>query len=568
MTVFILGLFTAFVLLSANQQTSRVKLLLVQISIVLGLMITGLIIEASTQNPEANLTDITINGAALTYNATQWIFYSMIAFGIVTLFFERKEVPNQKVEPKPKDHSEESSNNVNTNLEADTQAVSPSGNVSKIVSSDEDDSEKNSSLLGSVKKSSPHKNEDNGLNSTEEILNIADEKKYDFTDGEKETNVDFVISSKSKWFDKKIFTFSLNQTQKIICGISTFLIVLVLAYAIAEEIDSDLQISNTWGIWIIFILIQAWFQNKLWNSNDSLNFALLFPNVSHLFNSIKPSSNSRNIKPVTERPTQHIKKKHDITILLIYALTALMVIMIIAVVIKKNKSTQHNSISTLKSEGEQPQTNEVNENSEATITIVNTPITFENETVSNLLKELENGQVKTYEFNDPSSLGFKFKSTFPESLKFFIKKTKECKAGTEIIDAHGNTLRYTIVLNEGAIPNLTSSQLDKVLDATLNTQIKEIYKSNFKSYEIINSGTKMFIGNYKAICSDLLLDNIAGSDIKYSAVRSYNFYFAGGTGQLSFWLHNNNRSQLKKDFLEYEALFQEIANRSTLNKEQ
>lgn len=139
-----------------------------------------------------------------------------------------------------------------------------------------------------------------------------------YAEGNSKTSA--AIMTKAKWFNKKLITIPLNQTQKIIYSISIFLIAFILAYVIAEDYDSDLLLSNTWGIWIIFILVQAWFQNKLWNSGDSLNITFFFPNVSHLSNSIKLSGNSRNIKqrpivtpptfkPITTEPIQPVKKK-------------------------------------------------------------------------------------------------------------------------------------------------------------------------------------------------------------------------------------------------------------------
>lgn len=465
--------------------------------------------------------------------------------------------------------------------EPDTEVVTPSGNVFQFVSRKEGDIEESSPPLESVEKlCSYNEEEEPELNSADENLNLTNESQEHLTVDEKISKTDVVITPKAKWFNKKMFTVPLNQIQKIIYSISSFLIVLVLAYVIAEEVDYELQISHTWGVWIIFILIQAWLQSKLWNSGEAVNFAFYYPNVSTLFSSIKSPNSSQNVKvtkvtkplviePVQEKPILVTKQNRDSTGLLIYGLVGLMfVLVIVAVIMKKDNHVETTKIVPSSDLPFVAPENEVIQSSEANTTDVNEPVSFDNETVSKLFKELQDGRVKTYDFKDPSSLGFKFKSTFPESLKFFVKKTAECKAGAELLDAHGNTLKYTIVLNEGPIPYLSSSQLDEALDATPNTQIEAIYKSISKSYEILNSGTKMFIGNYRAICFDLLMDNIAESEIKYSAVRSYNFYFKGGIGQLSFWLHNNNRSQLKKDFLEYETLFQEIANRSTLNKEQ
>jgi hypothetical protein len=265
-----------------------------------------------------------------------------------------------------------------------------------------------------------------------------------------------------------------------------------------------------------------------------------------------------------------MKPKKDINTLLIYGLSALFLIMIIiAIATRKNTQTENNSPSILKSESEQPQTNDVHENSEATTHIVNTPLTFDNETVSKLLMELEDGQVKTYEFNDPASLGFKFKSTFPESFKYFAKKTTTCQAGVQLHDSKGNTLVYSIELNEGhSFDDRSSSQLDEVLDGTLNFQIENIYKRTNKSYEILDEGSKMLIGNFRAKYFEIFLEHSGDSEIKYSAIRSYIFYFKGGNGQLNFCLRNNNKTQLKKDFSEYETLFQQIANGSELNKEQ
>jgi len=384
----------------------------------------------------------------------------------------------------------------------------------------------------------------------------------------------------NKWFSKKMFAISINQTQKIIYGISVFLITLIMAYVLAEGIDSKMRISETWGVWIIFILIQAWFQNKLWNSYTTLNFVLYFPNVTRIFHSIKSSTYSHNkkhqtatvssiIKSDNEKQILPFKKGQDKTTLIIYGLVALMfVLVIIAVVMKKVKPVEITKIVPSSDFSFVAKENEVIKSSEANNTDAKDPVVFNNETVSKLLKEFQDGQVNNYDFEDPSSLGFNFKSTFPESLNFFFKRKSECKAGLELTDSHGNIIKYTIVLNEGPVPDLTGSQLDEKLDAIPNTQIEQIYKLISKNYEMLSSPRKMFIGNFRAIRTDFLLENIDGSKIKYSAIRSYNFYFKGGNGQLSFWLHNNNKTQLKMDFKEYETLFQQIANSSELNIEQ
>ena len=265
-----------------------------------------------------------------------------------------------------------------------------------------------------------------------------------------------------------------------------------------------------------------------------------------------------------------MKTKKDITIILIYGLLALVLIMtIVAIATRNNKLTKNEGTSTSKSINGQTQTIEVPENVEATTTAVIKPQTFDNETVSNLLKELENGQVKTYDFKDPSALGFKFKSTFPESLKYFVKKDTKCQAGLELHDCNSNLLVYSIELNEGhSLDNYSSVQLDEVLDATLNFQIENIFKKVNKNCEILNEGSKLRIGNIRAKYFDIFVEHLKSSEIKYSAIRSYIFYFKGGNGQINFCLRNNNRTQLKKDFVEYETLFQQIANRSELNKDQ
>lgn len=240
---------------------------------------------------------------------------------------------------------------------------------------------------------------------------------------------------------------------------------------------------------------------------------------------------------------------------------------IVAVVIRKNTPTESNSSSTFKNASEQTQMSEFPENNEPTTTVY-TSATFDNETVSTLLKELEDGRVKTYDFKDPLSLGFKFKSTFPESFKFFVKRDANCQVGIELHDSNGNLLVYSIELNENHIFDAySSSQLDDVLDETLNFQIENLYKKTSKNYEILDEGRKMLIGNFRAKYFDILLEHRTDSKIKYSAIRSYIFYFKGGNGQLNFCLRNNNKIQLKKDFSEYEILFQQIANRSEFNKE-
>lgn len=463
-----------------------------------------------------------------------------------------------------------------TTAEPDTEVITPSGNDFKFSSTKETD------LLESYpteeyieEKSTPNdKQEDEEKQSeTNETLNNSTANEQVLTNETK-------APTYNKWFTKKVFAISTNQTQKVIYGISVFLITLILAYAIAENIDSEMRISQTWGVWIIFILVQAWFQNKLWNSDTTLNLILYFPNVTGLFHSIKSSTISHNIqyqtvpaspiiKTVIENPIQPLKNSQDRTTLVFYGLVALMfVLVIIAFVMKKDTPLETTKIVPSSDLPFVAPENKVIQSSQANITDENEPVAFNNETVSKLVEELQDGRVKTYDFKDPSSLGFKFKSTFPESLKFFVKKTSECKAGLELIDSHANIFKYTIVLNKGPVPDLSGSQLDEQLDAIPNAQIEYIYKPICKNYEMLANPTKMFIGNFRAIRFDLLMENIDRSEIKYSAVRSYNFYFKGGNGQISFWLHNNNKTKLKKDFTEYETLFQQIANRSVLNKEQ
>lgn len=355
------------------------------------------------------------------------------------------------------------------------------------------------------------------------------------------------LNSERKFLNKKSFVFPLTFTQKIIFSISAFLLFLVISYAFAESVDYKMRIKETWGVWVIFILIQAWLQNKIWNTNSEVSFTLFFPNISNLF---------KSEKVIKQKPVTAIKKQTDNMTLLTYGLVALLIILVVVALIRGcSHSTE------IKSKQEEPP------NPTTSISTPTATVNIENETVKKLLKEIDEFNFNDYQFDDPSKhLGFKFYSVFPSSLKIFSKNNKECKMGAELIDENKNNLKYTVVIYSAVFPEMSASELDIVLDGTPKFQIDNIYKKMGKECIVSNAGTKVYLGKQRAVYFDVMLKNVDGSIYKYSMIRSYVFYLKDGNGVLGFFLHSNDKSQLQKDFEEYKTVFEKIAGAMIISK--
>lgn len=90
---------------------------------------------------------------------------------------------------------------------------------------------------------------------------------------------------------KKIFTKQLGLREKIIVSVSFLLSVLIICLALADDAGGygeKLTIKDTWGIWLAFIGIQAWIQNKIWSERFQLTFRYPY------------------IKPVIIRPAAYV----------------------------------------------------------------------------------------------------------------------------------------------------------------------------------------------------------------------------------------------------------------------
>lgn len=76
------------------------------------------------------------------------------------------------------------------------------------------------------------------------------------------------------------FEKTLTQSQKVIFSLSIFSILLVICFALAESVDYKMRMKETWFIWVGFIISQAWFQNKFWNTGTKFEIAAKQPDLS------------------------------------------------------------------------------------------------------------------------------------------------------------------------------------------------------------------------------------------------------------------------------------------------
>lgn len=146
-----------------------------------------------------------------------------------------------------------------------------------------------------------------------------------------------------KAFSSKVVSFSLTKSQKTIYGISSFLIVFIIAFVFAEDIDSNIELRNTWGIWIVFIILQAWVQNKIWNSDNQSMVTIYYPNIPIFSKLMGPNVVSQKKDFNTEndfKVSQLIKRINpnnirDGSTLLILGLFITMIILLLIAVISK-----------------------------------------------------------------------------------------------------------------------------------------------------------------------------------------------------------------------------------------
>ena len=110
----------------------------------------------------------------------------------------------------------------------------------------------------------------------------------------------------------------LNSVQRFIFSLAAFLVCLVLAIVFADGVSGgEMNIKDTWGVWLAFILFQAWFQIKVWEKLDEYNFyEIKFP--AKIFYHFKKNINTiRDVKIDLRFNPKHIRFFLYITLLFI-----------------------------------------------------------------------------------------------------------------------------------------------------------------------------------------------------------------------------------------------------------
>lgn len=563
MIAFVVSLIASIVLLNAERNTHRLKVFLMQYFMVLIFMI---IYQTTNQNKITDINENTqfqLNGPVLFYHSIIWLFDSAIAFGIASLFFRRKKNVENQTKSTTHDHSEltddEDEVNDEENPETDSQ-IEIGEEYSNLeirnkntITEENKDNEEHKRLDDNI----ANQIEENELNNQIEIDN--DEEKQ------------------RKMFSRFSLEVQLNQNQKTIYSIASFLITLILTYVLAASFYNDgVELKKTWFFWVIFILFQVWIQNIIWNATSKAIITLYYPNknsvidrVKRMFENKKNTTKQTQSEINTDKSTNTVTSNKEIVntkkanYIIMGLIATLALLIIISIFINYNKKVSGINDTALIDTDIPNAPDKTLENTNPRKLMIKSSLVFDNKTVEKLLTELDANRLKTYIYNDPLSLGFKFKSSYPESMNVFLAKSTECKAGAELIDENGNTLKYTIVLNQAAIPQLSSSQLEDILDETPKRQLEGAFKLMCKSYQV---GTieKTNLGNNRVIFFDVFMDNEDDNEVKYTACRSYYFYYKGGIGCLGFFLHNNNKQLLKKDFDEYKVVFSNIAERTEL----
>jgi hypothetical protein len=79
----------------------------------------------------------------------------------------------------------------------------------------------------------------------------------------------------------------LTTSQKIILSLSSFGILAIISYVIAEKIDYRVKITETWFVWVLFIIIESWLQSKLWNDELQMKVKLPQPKWNQIKHSLQ-----------------------------------------------------------------------------------------------------------------------------------------------------------------------------------------------------------------------------------------------------------------------------------------
>lgn len=75
--------------------------------------------------------------------------------------------------------------------------------------------------------------------------------------------------------DRKEITLfkNLQLPQKIIYSLSLFSLFFILCFVYAKSTDYKVRLTETWFIWVSFIITQTWLQNKLWSLGSSFSIS-------------------------------------------------------------------------------------------------------------------------------------------------------------------------------------------------------------------------------------------------------------------------------------------------------
>ena len=84
------------------------------------------------------------------------------------------------------------------------------------------------------------------------------------TDEEKWLKEKYYMLKKSLWIKERVLSWVFDN--KIIFSISFFCASALFTYRIGQELyfEDDFNLKDTWIIWILFIVIQAFIQSKIW----------------------------------------------------------------------------------------------------------------------------------------------------------------------------------------------------------------------------------------------------------------------------------------------------------------
>ncbi len=101
-------------------------------------------------------------------------------------------------------------------------------------------------------------------------------------------------------FNQKEISFlqNLSLPQKIIWCAAAFGITFIIFWVLAEAIDGHVRLQKTWIVWIGFLIVQTWVQNKIWSQNPAIKLYLIYPSTFFFSNALNSSAKQKRIKHV------------------------------------------------------------------------------------------------------------------------------------------------------------------------------------------------------------------------------------------------------------------------------